>query len=159
MIPGHTWLAKVSPRTAIPANALIVACAIPLVICILVFIEPALLIQVTSFAVAGIYISFQMVVLAALRQRIKGWKPAGPFNLGVIGFVFNVLALAYGLFALYLLVRPGESGDFVVDWIVLLGLGVVAVAGVLYLVIARPDKKSDAPEGDAIAIAEKLRAM
>ncbi len=159
MLPGHTWLAKVSPRTAIPANALIVACAIPLIICILVFIEPALLFQVTSFAVAGIYIAFQMVVLAALRQRLKGWKPAGPFNLGVVGYVVNVLALAYGLFALYLLVRPGESGDIAVDWIVLIGLGVVVIAGGLYLLIARPDRKSNAPEGDAIQIAEKLRAM
>jgi hypothetical protein len=42
---------------------------------------------------------------------------------------------------------------------VLIGLGVVVVAGLLYLFIARPDRKSSAPEGDAILIADKLRSM
>jgi amino acid transporter len=115
-------------------------------------------VQVTSFAVFGIYWSFQSVVLAALRQRVKGWKPAGPFSLGVWGWVVNIAALAYGLFAMFLLARPGESGDVGVDWIVLIGFGVVFVVGLLYLLIARPTGKSDAAEGDAIAVAEKLRA-
>ena len=97
-------------------------------------------------------------VLAALRQRARGWKPAGPFSLGGLGVVVNVLALAYGLFAMYLLAKPGESGDFVTDWVVLIGLGIVVVSGLLYLFIARPDKKSSAPEGDAIAVAEAIRA-
>ena len=50
-----------------------------------------------AFAVLGIYVAFQMVVLASLRQRIRGWKPAGPFSLGRWGFVVNVAALAYGV--------------------------------------------------------------
>ena len=87
-----------------------------------------------------------------------GWKPAGPFTLGTLGYVINVVALAYGIFALVLLVRPGSSGVFLSDWIVLLGLAVVIGSGLLYLFIARPDKKSSAPEGDAIAVAEQLTA-
>ena len=70
----------------------------------------------------------------------------------------NVVALAYGVFAMVLLATPGASGDFVTDWIVLIGLGVVLVTGLAYLLLARPDRKSDAPEGDAIAVAERLRA-
>ncbi|MGE3193487.1 MAG: APC family permease [Microbacteriaceae bacterium] len=158
MIPGHRWLAHVSPRTAVPARALVVACVIPIIIAVGVYFNASLLVQVTSFAVFGIYWSFQSVVLAALRQRFKGWKPAGPFNLGVWGWVVNIAALAYGLFAMFLLARPGESGDVGVDWIVLIGFGVVFVVGLLYLLIARPTSKSDAAEGDAIEVAEKLRA-
>jgi amino acid transporter len=158
MIPGHKWLAHVSPRTAVPARALVVACVIPILIAVGVYFNASLLVQVTSFAVFGIYWSFQSVVLAALRQRVKGWKPAGPFSLGVWGWVVNIAALAYGLFAMFLLARPGESGDVGVDWIVLIGFGVVFVVGLLYLLIARPTGKSDAAEGDAIAVAEKLRA-
>ena len=67
-----------------------------------------------------------------------------------------MVALLYGVFAIVLLARPGSSGVFLDDWIVLLGLGVVVVSGMLYLFIARPDKKSDAPEGDAIAVAAQL---
>jgi amino acid transporter len=158
MIPGHTWLAKVSPRTAVPVNALIVACTIPLLLCILIYVGGStLLVRITAFAVIGIYVAFQAVVLAALRQRIKGWKPAGPFNLGKVGMVVNVLALAYGLFAMYLLAQPGKSGVFLDDWIVLIGLGVVMGSGLLYLFIARPHSASTAPEGDAIEMARKIR--
>lgn len=159
MLPGHKWLAKVSPRSKVPVNALIVACTIPVILSVIIFIGPAeLLTQITAFAVLGIYVAFQSVVLAALRQRIKGWKPAGPFNLRGAGFVINVVALAYGVFAMVLLAWPGRSGVFLNDWIVLIGLGVVAGTGLLYLFIARPDRKSDAPEGDAIHVAELLRA-
>jgi amino acid transporter len=159
MIPGHTWLARVSQRTAVPTNALIVACSIPLLFSLLIFVgSDALLTQITAFAVIGIYVAFQAVVLAALRQRIKGWKPAGPFSLGKAGFAVNVIALAYGIFAMVLLATPGTSGIFLDDWIVLIGLAVVMGSGLLYLFIARPDAGSSAPEGDAIAVAERLRA-
>lgn len=158
MIPGHRWLSHVSSRTAVPTRALLVACVIPILIAVLVYVQPSLLVQVTSFAVFGIYVAFQSVVLAALRQRAKGWKPAGSFSLGPFGWVVNIVALAYGVFALVLLARPGASGDFATDWIVLIGFGIVFLVGLVYLLIARPDRKSSAPEGDAIEVAEKLRA-
>ncbi|MET0974378.1 MAG: amino acid permease [Leifsonia sp.] len=158
MIPGHTWLAKVSPTSKVPTNALIVACTIPAVIAVLVWINGDLLVPVTSFAVLGIYVAFQMVVLAALRQRFKGWRPAGPFSLGAFGMIVNIAALAYGIFAMVLLAIPGSTGAFFTDYVVLIGLGVVLVTGLLYLFIARPDRRSTAPAGDAIEVAEKLRA-
>ncbi|NEN07875.1 amino acid permease [Diaminobutyricibacter tongyongensis] len=159
MVPGHKWLAKVSPRSKVPTNALIVACVIPLLICVIIYAgPPELLTQITSFAVLGIYVAFQSVVLASLRQRVKGWKPAGPFNLGKAGFTVNVIALAYGIFAMILLAWPGHTGVFLNDWIVLIGLGIVAGTGLIYLFAARPDRKSTAPEGDAIHVAELLRA-
>lgn len=158
MVPGHRWLSKVSPHSKVPTNALIVACSIPALIALLVWMNAALLTPVTAFAVSGIYVAFQMVVLAALRQRLKGWKPAGPFSLGSWGMLVNVVALAYGIFALWLLLTPGATGDFFTDWVAAIGLGVVLVSGLLYLFIARPDKKSNAPAGDAVEVAAKLRA-
>ena len=81
----------------------------------------------TAFAVLGIYVSFQAVVLAALRQRLMGWRPAGLWNLGSAGFVVNVLALAYGLFAIVLLIKPAPGTETFLDrWIVAIGLVVVA---------------------------------
>ncbi|MFF1634338.1 APC family permease [Leifsonia sp. NPDC058248] len=159
MLPGHRWLAKVSPRSKVPVNALIVACSIPVLITLIIYVGPdGLLNQITAFAVLGIYVAFQSVVLASLRQRIKGWRPAGPFSLARTGFVINVIALVYGVAAMLLLAWPGHSGNVLNDWIVLIGLGIVAGTGLLYLFLARPDRKSDAPEGDAIQVAELLRA-
>lgn len=158
MIPGHRWLAKVSSQSKVPVNALIVACGIPVLICLVIYVgADGLLTQVTAFAVIGIYVAFQSVVLASLRQRVKGWRPAGPFNLGRAGFAVNVAALVYGIGAMILLAWPGQTGVFLNDWIVLIGLAVVVGTGLAYLFLARPDRHSTAPQGDAIAIASVLR--
>src|SRR5699024_4497134 len=124
MMPGHRWLSKVADGTKIPHNALIVACTAPALICVLIWFNDGILVAVTSFAILGIYLAFQMVVLGALRQRARGWKPAGPWSLGGWGVVVNIAALAVGF---------------------------------LYLITARPDRKPDAPEDDAIAVAEAIR--
>jgi hypothetical protein len=52
----------------------------------------------------------------------------------------------------------GPTFSLVDNSITWIGLVVVLAIGGLYLAIARPDKKSTAPEGDAIAVAEKMRA-
>ncbi len=40
MLPGSTWLSKMSERHAVPANALLVACVIPILICVFVYAFP-----------------------------------------------------------------------------------------------------------------------
>jgi amino acid transporter len=131
-----------------------------MLICLFVYWRPDTLARVTAFAVCGIYISFQAVVLAALRQRLRGWRPAGLWNLGGWGLVINVVALAYGLFAIYLLIRPADAESFLDRWIVAIGIAIVAGSGLLYLLVARPDRHSEGvPEGDAIEVAAHLRQI
>ena len=157
MMPGHAWLAKLSSKK-VPRNALLVACIVPLLICLLIYIgEEGLLYQITAFAVLGIYIAFQSVVFASLLARFKGWKPAGPFTLDAWGLLVNVVALVYGVLAMILLAWPGSSGDFLSDWIVLVGLVLVLVTGLIYMMIARPGRNSKIPEGDAVEIAALIR--
>jgi amino acid transporter len=161
MLPASGWLSQVSPRHAVPINALTVVCVVPILICLFVYFEPDTLARVTAFAVLGIYIAFQAVVLAALRQRLKGWRPAGLWNLGSAGIVVNVLALAYGIFAIILLLKPAPGTETFLDrWIVAIGLAIVAGSGLLYLLIARPDRHSShIPEGDARDVAAQLREI
>jgi amino acid transporter len=162
MLPGSRWLSKLHEEVggsgAVPRNAMVVACIAPMLITVWLYFKPDSVVAVTAFAVLGIYVCFQMVVLAALRQRIKGWRPAGPWSLGHFGLVINVLALVYGAAAMVLLAVPGDpSLGFVDRWIVLIGLAVVLVLGGGYMLIARPYGSSDAPEGDAIEVADRLR--
>ena len=161
MLPGSSWLAKMSGRHSVPANALMVTCVIPILICLYVYAFPDQLPRVTAFAVLGIYIAFQAVVLAALRQRMKGWRPAGDWNLGKWGMVVNVVALCYGVFAMILLLKPPPGTEAFMDkWVVAIGLVIVVATGLLYLAIARPYRHSDdVGEGDAIEVAEMLRSM
>ena len=157
MMPGHAWLAKLSTKK-VPRNALLVACVVPILICLLIYVgQEGLINQITAFAVLGIYIAFQSVVFASLLARFKGWKPAGPFSLGAWGMLVNIVALVYGVLAMILLAWPGASGDFLTDWIVLVGLALVLVTGVIYMAIVRPGRNSTIPEGDAIEIAALLR--
>ena len=100
-----------------------------------------------------------MVVFAALRQRLKGWKPAGEWTVGKWGLLINALALAYGITAIYLLAQPADSESFFDQWIVLIGLAVVIGSGLLYMFVAKPYGKSNAPENDAIAHAAAMRAQ
>lgn len=96
MLPGHRWLAQVSFRGKVPAHSLTVTCLVPLLLCLVIHLGPVgLLTGITAFAVLGIYTAFQSVVLAALRQRLKGWRPAGPFTLGAAGFAVNVAELVW----------------------------------------------------------------
>ena len=160
MLPMSPWLAHMSPKHAVPTNALLVACVVPILICVYVYLDPNQLPRVTAFAVLGIYVAFQAVVLAALRQRIKGWRPAGNWNLGSAGMLVNVIALAYGIMAMFLLLRPGDTGTWYDDWVVAIGLVIVLGTGLLYLFIAKPDRNSqDVGEGDAIEVAKLLRSL
>lgn len=161
MLPASGWMAHVSKKHAVPTNALLVVCVVPVLIALFVFFQEGILARVTAFAVLGIYVSFQAVVLAALRQRLRGWRPAGVWNLGTAGLAVNVLALAYGLFAIVLLIRPAPGTETFLDrWIVAIGLAVVAGSGLLYLLVARPDRSSShVPEGDALEVAQQLNEL
>jgi amino acid transporter len=150
MLPASGWLSKLSERNKVPTNALLVASIIPMILAVVIYFDPTTLVPITDFAVAAIYIAFQAVVLSALIMRLRGWKPAGPWNLGGWGIVVNIAALIYGLWALWQLIVP----DVLAQW----GVGIVLVVGLLYLFIARPGRKSNAPFGDAIEVANKMRA-
>ena len=160
MLPMSGWLSHMSERHAVPTNALLVACIVPILICLYVYAFPNQLPRITAFAVLGIYIAFQAVVLAALRQRLKGWQPAGNWTLGRYGFAVNVAALAYGLMAIVLLLKPTATGSFLDKYVVAIGLLIVLGTGLAYLFLARPDRHSDdVGEGDAIEVAATLRSL
>src|SRR4029077_5002533 len=77
MLPMSGWLSRLSERHSVPTNSLLVACVVPIIICLYVYAAPDQLPRITAFAVLGIYVAFQAVVLAALRQRLEGWRPTG----------------------------------------------------------------------------------
>ncbi|MEU9478710.1 APC family permease [Streptomyces sp. NPDC048191] len=158
MLPGSRKLSTLSAQGA-PRAAMLVGCAAPTLLCVWVLVEPDSLPRVTSFAVCGIYMCFQMVAFAALRMRLKGWRPGGSWSLGRAGIAVNVAALVYGVSAMLVLIRPGDASLAFVDrWSVLIGLGVVLVSGALYMAVARPWRRSTAPSGDALEAAERARA-
>src|SRR5207302_3176961 len=110
----------------------------------------------------GIYISFQLVVLATLIARQRGWQATGAFSLGRSGGIVNLVALAYGVAAIVILsikTPPSAGHGFFDRWLVPISAAIVAAVGLAYLLIfqpkavVRPDAgvgAADAPETPAV---------
>lgn len=159
MFPGARVFSKVSRHRRVPFNALLAVNVVPVLIFVFVYFSPDSLVRIVAFQVLAGYVAFQMVVLAALRMRLRGWRPAGAWSLGRYGIAINAAALVYGVFAMVLLAAPtgNAASSFIDRWIALIGFLVVSAVGLVYLLVAKPERKSTAPEGDAIEIAARLR--
>jgi amino acid transporter len=151
VLPGSSLLARVSPRFHMSPWSVAVAFVIPSAIILATYNSPSALTKIIDFAVVGIYIGFQLVVLAALRARLRGWKASGAFTLGDWGLPVNVIALAYGVGAIVNLSWPRTPGaTWYNNYIVIVSALVVAAVGVIYMILLRPHEKGDAPAGDAV---------
>jgi amino acid transporter len=152
MIFGSKFLSRMSPGHHVPANALVLMGAIPAAIALSALWLQDAIATIISFAAVGIYISFQMIVLAALLARAKGWRPTGPFTLGSWGMLVNVLALVYGVSAIVNILWPRPQGPddpwYSVFGMLVTTVGVILVGGI-YMVLAKPYERGNAPAGDA----------
>ncbi|MFJ3231228.1 APC family permease [Streptomyces sp. NPDC086787] len=159
MIVGHRLLRRFSHTRAVPGYALLVAAVVPMLIAFGSLVSADALTRIVSFAILGIYGSFQMVVLAALRARLKGWRPSGEFTLGRWGLAVNIAALAYGVFAIVNISWPQEPQEpWYNDWIVLLCGGVVVATGLLYMFTTHHYGRGNAPAGDAVPAGRPIGA-
>src|SRR3954452_15731183 len=159
-LPGAAWISRVHQRFGTPVNALVGGAVITVIFILLVFVSPAqdkhflfitypggvnALVALVSFGVSGIYLSFLLTVIAAWVARARGWVPDGRFTLGRWGMAVTVVATVYlGLMLVNVVLPTGLDSPrafFNLDWITLLVMFVIAVAGGLYFVIARPDRK------------------
>ena len=151
MIAGYKVLRKFSHTRHVPPYALLLAGVVPALLAVGSLVSTDALTKIVSFAILGIYLAFQMVVLAALRARLKGWKPSGQFQLGRWGLVVNIAALAYGIGAMVNISWPRTPNAAWYDnYIVLLCGGVVVAAGVVYMFTTHHYGRSEAASGDAI---------
>lgn len=149
MIAGSRLLSRFSARLRVPPYALLLAGIAPAAIIGLSALSEDALTKIISFSTLGIYLTFQMVVLAALQARLKGWRPAGSYRLGRWGPIVNVLALVYGVSAIVNIVWPRTpQAPWYDNYVVLLGGVLVIATGSLYLLLARPHRTAAAADGD-----------
>jgi len=150
MIIGSNHLRQLSPGRRIPAKSLFVAGTIPALIALSApWLQDAVA-TIISFAAVGIYIAFQMIVVAALVARGRGWRPAGAFTLGVWGWPVNILALAYGIGAIVNMSWPRSPHDpwFSNYGVIVTSIGILTL-GAIYMIVGRPYRRGSAPAGDA----------
>lgn len=139
VIVGGRALSNLHPKFHMPPGAIAVTAVVPAA---LAFLPSATVGRVITFAVVGIYVGFQSVVLASLIGRARGWRPAGAFTLGRWGWAVNLGGLAYGVTAIIVLSvkTPPNGTSFFDRWLVPISVGIIAAAGLLYLLAARPEE-------------------
>jgi amino acid transporter len=157
MIVGSRVFSRLSPHTHVPTASLVVAGVIPASISVSGLWLPNAVATIINFAAIGIYVAFLMIVLGALIARLRGWKPAGPFSLGALGWVVNVVALVYQVLAIVDMAWPRSPNDpWWSNYSVMFTTAVVIALGLVYMVLARPYDRGDAPAGDAPALSLKM---
>ena len=157
MIVGSGRLNKLSPRTRIPTVSLILAGLIPSIIAVSGLWLQNAVATIINFAAIGIYVAFMMIVLAALIARMRGWKPAGPFSLGRLGWVVNIAALTYQVLAITDMVWPRSPQDpWWSNYSMIFTTAVVLAVGFAYMVLGRPYDRGRAPAGDAPSLHLKM---
>lgn len=139
MIFGSKYLNHLSKANKVPVNALVITGLIPILIASMGHWLQDAVTTIISFASAGIYIAFQMVVIAALYARYQGWKPSGSFTLGKLGVWINVLALFYGVTAVANMVWPRTPEEpWYINYGMIFTTLIVISTGMLYLLIKKP---------------------
>jgi amino acid transporter len=164
-LPASGSLSRVSPRFRTPVNALIVASVIPALFAVLARVTPSsnitiafitipakvnALFLLVSFAVSGIYLSFLLVVIAALIARLRGWQPQGAFRLGAWAVPVMVVGGLWLLFMLGNILIPSgltsaRGALFNYDWITLVVVVIIVAIGALYTLVARPARRIEKP--------------
>ncbi|QEX18786.1 amino acid permease [Hypericibacter terrae] len=134
LVFGHNMLAKIDEKRGLPNAAIMAATVVPCIIILLGMFSSNAITQLISFATAGIYTSFHMVVGGALYARLKGWKPAGSFKLGSWGLLLNALALAFGIVMILNLMWPRTPDvPWYLNYIIPLSVLFIFVLGLLQL--------------------------
>ena len=90
-----------------------------------------------AYAVAGIYLSFQAVVVGRLWAAARGWQPDGEFRLGAASVPVAAAALVYGTSMLVNLCWPRPADD-VAGWLPLASALAIVVPGALFAIARRP---------------------
>jgi amino acid transporter len=177
-LPGSKWISEVSQRFKTPSNALFGGALITVVFIGLAFAAPThnvkiwfitypantnVLVSLVSFSVSGIYLSFLLTVIGSMIARARGWVPAGKFTMGRWAWPVSVVAGLYLALMLVNVVLPSGLGSgrayFNLDWITLLVMAVVTVAGIIVYFAAHRGREigahivdTDAPGAEAESV-------
>jgi amino acid transporter len=103
-----------------------------------------------SFAVSGIYLSFLLVVIAALIARLRGWQPQGVFKLGKWAYPVIFVGLVWLTAMLVNILLPSgitspRGALFNYYWTTILVVAFIVVIGAIYVAIAHPARRIKKP--------------
>jgi amino acid transporter len=145
VLPASSFLRTVD-RRGVPIGATLATTAVALA-GLLLGLRSAAIGSLIAFGTAAIYVTFLLLACAALWARLSGrWRPAGSVTLGRAGLVANVLAVVWLAFETVNIAWPRASiappgAPWYQVWAAVLVLSAIAAAGLVYLLVARPQRR------------------
>jgi amino acid transporter len=131
-LPASGWLSGLTARERIPARAVGVTAVLPLPIFLLTGSQVYAIL--VGYTIGGWYLTFALVLVAALIARRRGTWSVGPFTLGRWSLPIGVAALAWAAFETVNVAWPRAevSGpDWYLQWAVVLVVALLALIGVM----------------------------
>ncbi|WP_447785092.1 amino acid permease [Pseudomonas germanica] len=136
MIVGARTLGKLSRVRKLPTAALWVTSVLTILILSIGFVSPNAATQIISFATTGVYLSFQMVVIASLLAGLRGWRPDGEFRLGSYGVVVKLIALVFGTASIINLCWPRlPDAGWLNNWLIPVSITVILILGLIQMIL------------------------
>lgn len=130
-IPASAFFERLSERDRLPINAIFFTAVVTASFYLLTFSDTVYTLLV-NFTTVGFYIAFAFPVVAALVARLQGRWRRGPFNLGRVGFVVNVLAAIWVSFEIANIAWPRASDlPWYENWGVVIMVLLLAILGAI----------------------------
>ncbi|KAF2689498.1 choline transport protein [Lentithecium fluviatile CBS 122367] len=104
-LPGYQWLSKVHPKLDVPVNAHFASCVIVAIVGCLYLASLTAFNSMITACIVLLYLSYSIPVICLLVKGRANIKP-GPFWLGPIGLVANIVTLLWTLFTLVMYSFP-----------------------------------------------------
>jgi amino acid transporter len=145
VLPASRLLRSVDRRGA-PVGA-IATSTVAACLGLLLGLDSAAVGSLIAFGTAGIYVAFFLVALAALIARLRGtWVPGGLVRRGRTGVLINAVAVGWLGFETVNIAWPRASlappgAPAYQVWAAVIVLAVIGLAGGVYLLVARPQRK------------------
>lgn len=136
LIAGSHLMATIDETRGLPVPAVAVATLVPVGIVALGIFAPNAAAPIISFATAGIYTAFAMVVLGAVMARARGWVPEGSFRLGALGWPITIAGLLFEAGAVINIIWPrpaSADASFYATNLIPIALFGIFMIGVLQL--------------------------
>jgi amino acid transporter len=145
VLPGARFLRRVDRRQT-PIGGIVAATVIAW-LGLLLGLEATAIGSLITFGTAAIYCSFLLIAVGALVARLRGtWVPSGHVQLGRLGTVINVAAVVWLAFETVNIAWPRASlappgAPWYQIWAAPAVVATITIAGVAYLLVARPERR------------------
>ncbi len=174
-LPAAHRLARVSPRTGMPAATAIVVGVAAALLCLLNLASPDAFLAIGTTCIALLYLAYAMVTGPMLIRRLRGTYDTSPaasgtdesgrplFSLGRWGLPVNVLACLYGLVMTVNLAWPRAAvydpsgGHWYFQWFTVLFMLVTVGAGVLWRAVGHSAGSAATTAAGAAQLPEPTR--